>query len=230
LREHLLGVLSQGKFFRARSAPREKTFPVPPLGSASVETKSLTPYEKNPVKTIIGYTLLEILIVLSLFSVIASFALPAISQLLQDANENAVRLQLIKSISDARLQSIYRHATISLCAANESQQCGTASPNQLVIFLNPAQESHINNKEQIIAYARLMHHAGSLHWRAYPKYRDYLLFYNDEFPLNDNATIWDCHQSSRFWAITLSQMGQTQILLPNKSGEILDAHGKPLPC
>lgn len=177
-----------------------------------------------------GYTLLEILIVLSLLSVIAYFSLPAISELSRDTQENTVRLQLINTINEARLQSICRHATISLCAANALQQCDDQSSNQLMIFLNPAQERHLNSKEQVITVTQLTHHAGNLRWRAYPKYRDFLLFYNDELPLNDNATIWDCHHSSARWAITLSQLGQTQIILPNASGEIIDAHGQALPC
>lgn len=182
------------------------------------------------MKSTHGHTLIEIIIVLSILAIFAYFAVPSFSNLQLESQETELRDRIIKIISEAKLQSLYRRATIALCQATNQQHCVKQGGQQMLVFLNPDGNGEFGNHEQLISTVRIAHRDGVLHWRAYPVYRDFLLFYNGEIPRNDNATIWDCHRSSPRWAITLSQTGQMQVVMPDTAGVIYDAHLHPLDC
>ncbi|WP_409523601.1 GspH/FimT family pseudopilin [Nitrincola sp. MINF-07-Sa-05] len=89
----------------------------------SIESKKLTTQQ--------GLTLWELMTSMAVLVVLYSVALPAFSQILQNARQGAAVEQLHNLLALARIESVTRRQQISVCRSFDAQLCAGAAKNGL---------------------------------------------------------------------------------------------------
>ncbi|MGY3942304.1 GspH/FimT family pseudopilin [Aeromonas tecta] len=103
------------------------------------------------VKDVKGFTLLELMIAVSLGIILLGIGAPAMSSLL---NENTLQFEsrsVLKYLRFARSQAVDNQQTVTACLANASDNCVTASPTQLLVFIDDNGNNILNSGEQFLA-------------------------------------------------------------------------------
>jgi len=179
-----------------------------------------------------GMTLIEVMLVLIIIGIVASMSLSWLNTFYLRNQNDLRKSQLLTTLQFARLQSRAKHLPVALCKSKNHRTCGGDWSDGQLIFLDTKRDGIVHTKEQILAVMQTKFQPGTLHWRSYPHYRDYLLFMPMGLASNDNATFWYCHKQNETpaWAIILSRSGVTRVVEPDKNGEVKDSHGKALSC
>ncbi len=179
-----------------------------------------------------GYSLAEILTALFVIAILAALSLPILRELKQAELEVVMQSQLTTLIDLARNEAEARHMPIALCPSDDDQHCSHAQSKSLLVYVDTADTDYIPQPEQRITIVALATQLGTLHWRAYPFYRDRIRFFPTDIPRSDNGTFWYCRdtkQPPRF-AILLSQSARSRLVLPDKAGVITDGEKRVLSC
>lgn len=175
-------------------------------------------------------TLIEVLIALLISAILVTFSIPLSKHFLQHTHDDIMQRQLLRAIDLAKFESQSRHLPVSLCKTKNEMNCGGDWKNGLLIFLDENADGIVREQTQIISVIQMMSQHGSLHWRSFPGYRNYILFLPTGWMRSDNGTFWHCHEKLPVWAIVMNKLGRTRVVYPDQNGEIKDDHGKPLFC
>ncbi|WP_338888636.1 GspH/FimT family pseudopilin [Aeromonas rivipollensis] len=158
------------------------------------------------IKDVKGFTLLELMIAVSLGVILLGIGAPAMSSLL---NENALKFEsrtLLKYLRFARSQAIDNQQSVTACLANASDNCVTANPTQLLVFVDndaPA-DNILNNSDQFLA--RTATFAGTL---TISNNRISTTFSPDGTSLGSNATISLCSSGNAQVNLVIAQSGRS---------------------
>jgi len=179
-----------------------------------------------------GYTLLELCIVLTITSIMALLAIPALYSVTDLTDDTVLQAQLVNTIHQARIQARARRMPITICKSANMQQCGSDWSNGLLVFIDVEGSGVVNKPQDILAAVQLHTNTGKLFWRAYPYTRHYLRFLPYRWMSVDNGTFWYCHRGKKLPAfiVTVNNTGVTHTLLPNKRGEIRDSRNRVMTC
>ena len=137
------------------------------------------------------------------------------------AKAETLAAKLTQAIRLARDESISSGFPAVLCKSADQKTCSGEWRDGYII---------LQNKK--VAYVFRNNPAeGSLYWRS-SLARDFLEFLPEGTTPNENGTFWYCAREAKnpAWAIVVSQSGRARQVLPNSSGEIHDAAGRPLSC
>ena len=154
------------------------------------------------IKDVKGFTLLELMIAVSLGVILLGIGAPAMSSLL---SENSLRFEsrtLLKYLRFARSQAIDNQQSVTACLANASDNCVTANPTQLLVFVDndaPA-DNILNNSDQFLA--RTAAFAGTL---TISNNRISTTFSPDGTSLGSNATISLCSSGNAQVNLVIAQ-------------------------
>jgi type IV fimbrial biogenesis protein FimT len=172
------------------------------------------------MKSYSAFTLIEMLITLSIITILAAITLPSMHDFISHTQEDILQQQLLHAIEISKHEAIARHAPIALNQSNKD----------LIIFLDEYEDGEVHDQQQILTTMQTHAHHGRIYWRSFPYYRNYLSFSPSGFLHADNATFWHCHDAVPVWAMVLNKSGGTRIVLSDKNGEINDVHGRLLNC
>lgn len=158
------------------------------------------------IKDVKGFTLLELMIAVSLGVILLGIGAPAMSSLL---SENSLRFEsrtLLKYLRFARSQAIDNQQSVTACLANASDNCVTANPTQLLVFVDndaPA-DNILNNSDQFLA--RTAAFTGTL---TISNNRISTTFSPDGTSLGSNATISLCSSGNAQVNLVIAQSGRS---------------------
>ncbi|MFM5509882.1 GspH/FimT family pseudopilin [Aeromonas rivipollensis] len=158
------------------------------------------------IKDVKGFTLLELMIAVSLGVILLGIGAPAMSSLL---SENSLRFEsrtLLKYLRFARSQAIDNQQSVTACLANASDNCVTTNPTQLLVFVDndaPA-DNILNNSDQFLA--RTSAFAGTL---TISNNRISTTFSPDGTSLGSNATISLCSSGNAQVNLVIAQSGRS---------------------
>ncbi len=173
------------------------------------------------LKMKLGFSLLEMLIVLSIISIILVFSLFPQKIFLDKANDQVASSQLLRAINLTRSESITRGIPVTLCKSTDKQTCG-----------GEWKEGYIVIADQKVLFTFQMREKGELRWRSFPWYRNDLQFLPTGLLNSENGTFWYCASKNKnpSWAIMISLTGRARLALPNKEGNICDDKGEFITC
>ncbi|HHQ4590833.1 GspH/FimT family pseudopilin [Aeromonas veronii] len=158
------------------------------------------------IKNVKGFTLLELMIAVSLGVILLGIGAPAISSLL---SENSLRFEsrtLLKYLRFARSQAIDNQQSVTACLANASDNCVTANPTQLLVFVDndSPRDNILNNSDQFLA--RTAAFSGTL---TIANNRISTTFSPDGTSLGSNATISLCSSGNAQVNLVIAQSGRS---------------------
>lgn len=178
-----------------------------------------------------AFTLIEVSLVLFILGMLIAMGLPMLKDFILHTDDELMRSQLLHAIQLARKEARARGISTVICKSDDRWHCKNEAKNSLMVFLNENEDGIVPAKEQILAVIQMLSSHGILYWRAFPGYRDYLLFSARQIMQTDNGTFWYCHESVHpAWAVMLNKSGRTRVVYPDKNNEIKDAQGRPLLC
>lgn len=162
-----------------------------------------------------GFTLIEILITLSIMALVATFTLPAFKKMYLSAQSASLRDQ----INDAFL-----FASTEANAKNQSIVLDLTSPRELTVFIN---ESHV-----VLRTVTASTQQGYMIARIFPKNQSYFEMNPSGEMADHDGTLIHCHDGgiAPDWAVMVSVFGAVRVALPDAHGNIIDSHGKRITC
>lgn len=175
-----------------------------------------------------AFTLIEVIISLTIIVITAAFILPSVNNFLIDNQDKVALRQIVNAISFAKSESQTRNISISICKSDDQKTCGRHWENGQLIFLDEEGDGVVHHAKQILTILKPALH-GRLHWRSFPLHKPFLTFSPIELKEN-NGTFWYCRNAAAKWAISINQAGRARVVYPNQDGVIKDSHGQALPC
>ena len=99
-----------------------------------------------------GFTLIELIIVLSIASILLSMAIPNYSAFVQDSLLTAQSNNFASTLALAKSEAIKRSSRVSICPSTNGTGCtgGSVWSNGWVVFANPNGDSTIDAGEEIL--------------------------------------------------------------------------------
>lgn len=160
------------------------------------------------IKNVKGFTLLELMIAVSLGVILLGIGAPAMSSLL---SENSLRFEsrtLLKYLRFARSQAIDNQQSVTACLANANDNCVTANPTQLLVFVDndSPRDNILNNSDQFLA--RTAAFSGTL---TIANNRISTTFSPDGTSLGSNATISLCSSGNAQVNLVIAQSGRSSL-------------------
>lgn len=98
-----------------------------------------------------GFTLLELMVAVSLGVILLGIGAPALSSLL---NENSLKFEsqtLLKQLRFARSQAIDNQFSVTACLADANDSCVLANPTHLQVFVDDDGNSALDGGELLLA-------------------------------------------------------------------------------
>jgi len=92
---------------------------------------------RNCIKKAYGYTLIELLITLSIMSILISFALPGFASMLRAVQGDTVMNSVANAYQLARSTAITERKPVVLCAKADARTCGADWTRGALVFVDP---------------------------------------------------------------------------------------------
>lgn len=119
-----------------------------------------------------GYTLLELIIVLTIVGILFSIAIPAYQSFI---NKNLITTQinqLISAINLARSEAIRRHQIVTVCKSNDGKNCNGEWTQGWIVFVDQ-QQGQVTAKTELLRVYKNTRMLSLIEWRA-QRSNDYL--------------------------------------------------------
>ena len=148
-----------------------------------------------------GFSLFELLIVITLITVVAGVSIPSYSHFIAVTRQQTVRSQLMHAISYARSEAMLREVPVSICGTEDFVNCSSSWQRGLMVFAD----------DQIIYIFDYAIGDGVLHWRA--AFNANFLRINPVSLMSDeHGTFWFCAGGGEkaAWAVMVSETGRAR--------------------
>jgi hypothetical protein len=178
-----------------------------------------------------GYTLFEAMISIIIIGILASVSIPSLQHISNRVNDQLLQSNLLSTIHLAEVEAQVRGIPMSICFSNTTLYCGGLTTDRLLIFMDEQGKGLVRDKGQIIASTHIHLHQGSILWRAYPRYRDFMHILPMHWLSTDNGMFWYCRalQKQPAFAIAVDKSGGSRVIYP-VDGAIKDSRGRFLQC
>ena len=121
-----------------------------------------------------GFTLLELLITLTIMAILASLAIPAFANTIKRSNSQTIAYQMMGLVQLARSEAITRRVPITLCGSNNDMTCSKNNPKSFLIF-NDANNNHQRDSDETLYSNSALKDQGTFYFNV-SRGADYLRF------------------------------------------------------
>jgi type IV fimbrial biogenesis protein FimT len=186
----------------------------------------------KPARISAGFTLVELMIVIVLISVIASYAIPSMGSLIENSRRHSAVSDMITLINLARNTAIMDQQTITVCPLDSANQC-TDSWNTLpiTVFRDPNADRVLAHEDDIV---RVTHLAKGGSWQGNTANRPYFRFFASGMASYAIGNLVWCpdDNDSHLAAQIVVNMGGRPRLSEDEDGDGLleDASGNAVTC
>ncbi|UTO20152.1 MULTISPECIES: GspH/FimT family pseudopilin [Acinetobacter] len=155
-----------------------------------------------------GFTISELLIVITIFSVLIWIAIPSFQELLIKNEANQIKKVLTIHIQKAKSEAQIRHKNVTLCASLDLINCHHNWNNGMIGFLD-INNNRLRDPDEILLYAvPLNYKYGNLDWRGTLRVNSVTFQGDTGLPRGSNGSFFYCSSSPKYHKrIRLSSMG-----------------------
>lgn len=155
----------------------------------------------------VGFTLVELMVVLLLLAILGNLAMPALAELIARNRQQALLRQILGDLQHARSQAILQRRTIEVCASGDTKSCST---NWAVGWIVRSQ-----GENRILQITQLPSH-DTLRWSGFTQS---IRFHSNGTSPTGNGRFYQCHNRQVAWQLILNRQGRVRI---GTSAENLD--------
>ncbi|WP_053980937.1 GspH/FimT family protein [Marinagarivorans algicola] len=173
-------------------------------------------------KILFGYTLLELLITLTIIAIIAAVAVPSFDSIMDNNKQSAAINKLLGELHFARSEAVKRARQVVICPSSNNNTCNTAQTwaDGWIMFIDNNRNNMHENAEEILRigekFDRGLTVTVSHNLAKYIRYRS-----NGMTISPGEITICDSRGSPKAQAIIINTIGRPQISQYNEVGGAL---------
>lgn len=146
-----------------------------------------------------GFSLIELMVTLSLLAIFVSIAIPALGGLADRNRQQALRQALWTAIQTARAAAVLNHETIEICGSDDGTTCNADwTSGWLIRSVSAGRTLSIMQPPEAVGL-RWKGLGGSIRFRS-----------TGAAPLS-NGTFFQCYESETAWQLKLSRQGRLRL-------------------
>ena len=181
----------------------------------------------------LGFTLIEILIVLLVLAILVNLSLPALSQSVQRNQAQVAINEINRAISLTRFTAINDGVLTTLCRSEDGQNCGGQWHQGFIIFTDINADKIINGSDRLVRVFPQLTDSGTLKFRAFQN-KQYLQMTPQGFTNYQNGNFTYCPASNDptlAQQVIINRSGRTYFARDKDGDGIKEgANGKALSC
>ncbi|MDR9423734.1 MAG: GspH/FimT family pseudopilin [Marinobacter sp.] len=186
----------------------------------------------KPAKPSAGFTLVELLVVIALISLIASYTIPSVEKLVDNSRRHASVSDMVMLINLARNSAILEQVTVTLCPLDETDTCTHDwNTRPITIFRDPDSDRALADDSDIIRVSEVVEGG---EWDANTSSRPYFRFFPSGMASYAVGNMIWCPKGndSHLAAQIVVNMGGRLRLSEDQDGDgmIEDANGHTVTC
>jgi type IV fimbrial biogenesis protein FimT len=163
------------------------------------QKKSTSPFNKINKKPL-GFTLINLLIALTVTSVLASSGISAIAQIYYYHRASSSYNELFTLIQFTRIQAVNYHSQVILCPTTDHINCVNDWNQTLMVFVDTNNDETRDELEELLRVKTKLKNDDSIKWNASGS-RRYLRFKADGSTGNQNGRLSYClHKGNTLYA------------------------------
>ena len=180
-----------------------------------------------------GFTLLELLIVCAIAGILFGVAIPSFHEFIQRNQATVAINRVIGAVNFARMESVTRRKTITLCPADGIETCGRHWQNGILIFVDYNSNGKFNTDDELIRMTPALPEGSSLSWSSFGS--DYYLRFSPlGFTQHQNGTFKYCPPDKNVYFAKLAVLNKAGRVRPSsdtdRNGILNLANGKDVSC
>lgn len=180
-----------------------------------------------------AFTLLELIIALSVITILTGIAIPTLFDLLNSKHSITTRDMLLNAINFTRIEAISHTTTVTLCPQENENSCGKDWSDGIVIFKDVNEDGKIDQEEEILHELPPMREGDSLRWLSFGS-NNYLRYNQLGYTLNQNGSFIYCPKdkdSNHAQVIIINRSGRARVAVDrNNNGIVEQANGRDVTC
>ncbi len=186
----------------------------------------------KPAKPIAGFTLVELMIVIVLISVVASYAVPSIGNLTDNSRRHAAVSDMVTLINLARNSAILEQHTVTMCPLDNTNTCTHDwNTRPITVFRDPDADRVLKDDSDIIRVGQAVQGG---EWDANTSSRPYFRFFASGMASYAIGNMIWCpdNKDSHLAAQIVVNMGGRLRLSEDQDGDgmIEDSNGNTVTC
>jgi type IV fimbrial biogenesis protein FimT len=169
-----------------------------------------------------GFSLLELVITISIAAILCALVIPAQTAVLGKARSDVARAQLLQAIHLAHSEALLHGTTVTLCASRDHVSCQGDWQDGQILFLDKNKHGIVDDRRDILSVFDALRGA-VLHWRS-SRHKNYLSLTAVGRTDAEDGTFWYCMHDGKnpVWAIRINEMSRARVELPDRFGKIDD--------
>lgn len=178
-----------------------------------------------------GLTLIELIIAISIITIVAVYAVPTFSPIIENSQRRAVINDTLAFLAMGRQEAVINGQVVTLCPLKDDNRCGRDWTRPLTLFFDPRNQRAVSQREQIIRVLQPPSH-GQLKVRSFS--RSYFQYRPDGMIYSDMGNITWCpedrnpRKAARF---LLPKSGLIRLAKDTDGdGYLEDSRGLPVQC
>ena len=164
-----------------------------------------------------AFTLVELLVVVSVLAILLSLAVPAFSRFTASLRIRTEASKLMSAVHLARSEAIKRNRKVSLCPYNSEVSpaaCTRDYADGWVVFVNPDRDRELDEGEQLLARGSALTTGLTVSNRKGNRAADELITYYGDGSSRRNLTLMVCstaHPGVESWSVVLNLVGRPRM-------------------
>lgn len=180
-----------------------------------------------------GLTLLELLVYLSIATLVLVIGVPFLRETLLQQRATAQMQQLVLAINTARSEAMTRADVITLCRSRDFLSCNGTWSDGYILFIDEKANGQVSHEAMILRVFQPLHASDKLSWSAFGS-NNYLQMSPNGFTRSQNGTFYYCPANGDAHyarAVIVDQTGRARVSQDQDGDGIHEnAKGDPLRC
>lgn len=158
-----------------------------------------------------GFTLLELLITLTIFALLCTIAIPGFNQLENEIQVEAAISQLYRAIQLTRSEAIKSNAIATICPSEEGYHCQSNWSKGYVVFIDKKANGEISPNDPLVQFFKPIKGEGTLLWNNF-RNKNYLQYTSLGFTNSQNGTFLYCSKKRQTCrSLVVNRFGRLRI-------------------